>query len=737
MQKKKHTLLVIEDNELNRDILQAMLEDEFNLMMAKDGKEGLAVMRANALSLRIVLLDIQMPVMNGYEVLEEMAKDEHLRNIPVIVTTSNAGQEEEAKCLKLGATDFVMKPYNPYIVRQRIHNIINLKESTTTLEEVVIDAVTGVYTQNAFKYYARQRILDNPEINYTLIFTDIVGFKHHMEKVGDDAMLLVVDEINLLRENMGEEALYGRVGYDEFLCLLPTPFAGLSEAERVAKYEATVAELSKRLKVTVKAAIYENIDCSMKMQIYIDRAAHALESVKHKYNQHVSLVSEAMLSRMNRRMDIETQMESALREGQLCIYFQPKHHASTGKLVGVEALLRWNHPTFGFLSPAEFIPIFEQTGFIVEADAFAWSEACRHLRKWQDAGYQVVPVSVNTTRYDYTRNGFDERLLDPIKKYDIDPTLLHIEVTESLLANIHGTDLHLLERCRLMGIKIELDDFGTGYSSLHSMVELPIDIVKFDQSFVRKLSDPKEYDVMSCCIQLVKRMSLSAVAEGVETDDHKNKVMELGIDVIQGYYYAKPMPADEFEAYLQAHAVMTSDEYADALAESRQRSELERLRKQAQEDPLTGLYNRYVVYHRVKDMFSQKEPFIYAVFDVDNFKYINDTYGHPTGDMALVKIAQLMMQQFRTDICVRLGGDEFAVIIDRPLTPEALTIEMARFFYQIETLHVPHMEGHQLSVSMGCAFYNGEEDITLEHLYSKADKLLYQSKQSPGCKLTL
>lgn len=730
-------MLIVEDNELNREILCSMLEDEYNLLVAENGREALEIISANLLHLDIVLLDIQMPVMNGYETLAAMMADEQMARIPVIVTTGYGGQEEEVKCLQLGASDFVMKPYNPSIVRQRVRNIINLRESTSTLSEMVYDTLTGLYTQNAFKYYAKKLITDNPETQYSLLFTDIIGFKHLVEKVGESAMLMLKEEARKLQEFVTEGSICGRDSLDQFVCFMPTPYANLPEDERLAKYKEFVTSLSQSLNATVKASVYENIDGELDMRVYIDRASAALSIVKHQYNQHVTFVSSEFLKRMQFGLEIESQMEAALTNGQISVYFQPKHHVRSGKLIGMEALLRWEHPQYGILAPADFIPVFEQTGFIVEADAFAWRESCRYMRQWLDAGLKVVPVSVNTTRYDYSRPDFESRLLGPIKQYNLLPELLHLEVTESMVADMHTNEVHILEHCRSIGVKVELDDFGTGYSSLHSIIELPVDIVKFDQTFVRRLSDPKEYDVMSCCIQLVKRLGLSAVAEGVETEEHRHKVMDLGIDVVQGYYYAKPMSAADFGNYLRSVEIMTKEEYRSDQATIRKHTEVERLRQQAQQDMLTSLYNRYVEYNRVNDMLTLKEPFFYAVFDIDHFKYINDTYGHPTGDEVLVKIAQLMQQIFRSDLCVRLGGDEFAIVIARSLTAHDFEQEMAHFFRQIETLNIEGMEGHQLSISMGCAYYNGRDSETLESLYSKADRLLYRSKAVSGSCMNL
>lgn len=261
------------------------------------------------------------------------------------------------------------------------------------------------------------------------------------------------------------------------------------------------------------------------------------------------------------RAKIEQHMEQALREERFMVYYQPKHDTQTGKLVGAEALIRWVHPDLGFVSPGDFIPVFEKNGFIFEVDTYVWGKSCENLRKWRDKGIPVVPISVNSSRVELTDDKkYFERRTELAKKWNVPADLLHIEVTETMFGSRMEEVVETLRKCHDYGFGIELDDFGIGYSSLHTLGDLPLDIVKLDMSFVQQLDDPKKERVMTGCVNLIKNMNLKIVAEGVETERQYRRVKELDIDIVQGYYYSKPLPEKEFEEYLMRVPIISPEE---------------------------------------------------------------------------------------------------------------------------------------------------------------------------------
>ncbi len=422
------------------------------------------------------------------------------------------------------------------------------------------DDLTNFYTRRAFMHYAAETLAKNPEKEYLLMISDIVDFKHIIEIYGDrEADELIKANARLISSKMPEGAVCARYSMDQFVCLVPR-HEYYAEIQRESSAPITVTT-ENGARASVKVGACECTDHSAPVKLYIEHAFAALQNIKHKYGRFFAIVDDDLLERLHRNALIEEAMESALREEQFLVYYQPKHDTLTGKLVGAEALLRWLHPKLGFLSPVEFIPIFEQTGFITEADAYVWRKTCQNIRRWMDAALPVVPVSLNSSRTELTRdNYYYERRTEIAKEYNVPAELLHIEVTESMFGD-HMDDIRtILERCHTYGLNVELDDFGTGYSSMHTLADFPLDVVKLDRSFVQQIDNPKKERVMVNCINMIKNMNLKIVAEGVETQHQLNRLKELDVDMIQGYFYSKPLPETAFEEYLRNTPILSLEE---------------------------------------------------------------------------------------------------------------------------------------------------------------------------------
>lgn len=549
METGRRTVLVVEDNELNREMLCVMLEDRYEVLQAENGKVGLEVLQERYRDISIIVLDVQMPVMNGYEFLQNLRNDDLLREIPVIVATGSSDQEEEERCLELGATDFVIKPYKRNIVLKRISNIIRLRESSSTLREVEYDDLTGVFTRQAFLHHAEKVFREHPDIEFTLAISDIQDFRLVKERYGSKvAEELLMKNVELLRRSQRENFVYGRYADNQFAVLAPS--SPRYSQMRQKRREGLVLPLPEEGTAVLKFGVKRNLDRNISIKEQCHHALMALDKVKHVYGTNYAWFDEDMQKYYDRRIAIERSMVTALEKEQFMIYYQPKHDSRTGKLVGAEALIRWNHPEFGFLSPGEFIPIFEQTGFISEVDFYAWKHTCMNQRRWQDKGINIVPISVNCSRSELLQDDFHKKWFMPLRNSGLSPHCMHLEVTESLFTEQFEKLADVLRRCQQEGLEIELDDFGTGYSTLSMFQLLPLDIIKFDMSFVRGLGSSKQARVMAACVNLVHNLGLKTIAEGVETSEQLEKVKSMGLDMVQGYFYSRPIPADEFERYL-------------------------------------------------------------------------------------------------------------------------------------------------------------------------------------------
>lgn len=299
----------------------------------------------------------------------------------------------------------------------------------------------------------------------------------------------------------------------------------------------------------LKVGFYAPIDASLTIQRCCDRVILALETIKDEYGQNVAYFDESLENQILDKHIIVDHMEEALTKQQFQVYYQPKNDAGTGRIVGAEALVRWIHPEYGFMNPGQFIPIFEEKGFITKMDAYVFEQVCRDLKKWKEAGIALVPVSVNISRRDFYEKDWMKERIAYAEDLGVDPKLLHMEITESLYSE--DTDLikSNLKWLREKGYLVELDDFGSGYSSLGLLGSLSLDILKLDITFVRNMDVSGV--VLESVIQMAHKLNLKTIAEGVETEEQFDMIKKMGCDFIQGYYFSKPLVREDFEAYIK------------------------------------------------------------------------------------------------------------------------------------------------------------------------------------------
>lgn len=279
-----------------------------------------------------------------------------------------------------------------------------------------------------------------------------------------------------------------------------------------------------------------------------DNASLARQLIKGNALQNIGFYSSDMKTSLQKKKSIEDDMQKALLNNEFMMFLQPKHSISTGKIIGAEALARWKHPTRGMVSPAEFIPVFEENGFIIKLDTFIWEEACKRIRKWIDCGISPVPVSVNISREYVHTFDVTSMLLKLVEKHDIPISLLELEITES--ADSIGVE-EIVRKLKSSGFKMLMDDFGSGYSSLNMLKNTPFDVLKIDKSFLDEFMDTdRGRKIIEHTISMSQDIGLDIIAEGVETNEQAQFLSQCGCDAAQGFFYSKPIPADEFDKRL-------------------------------------------------------------------------------------------------------------------------------------------------------------------------------------------
>ena len=551
MSRKK--IMVVEDNRMNRMMLCGILTSAsiYEVLEAQDGQAALNILKQYGEEISLILLDINMPVMDGYTFLSIVKADPLYASVPVIVTTQSDSESDEVTALSYGATDFVVKPYKPEVILHRMANIINLRETASIVNLLQYDRLTGLYTKEFFYQRVKTFLNQQPDQEYDIICSDIENFKLVNDIFGVPAGDQILRGIADMYVSMvGERGICGRLNSDTFVCLLEHQTQYSQEWFR--EVSDRINELSSSRNVVMKWGIYSGVDHGLSIEQMCDWALLAAQSIKGQYGRYFAYYDEQLRSRLLPEQAITDSMETALAKGQFKVYLQPKYRIRDTALAGAEALIRWNHPKLGIMSPGQFIPLFEQNGFITKLDQFVWDKACAMLRDWDQKGYPQLSISVNVSRADIYNAELADVLTNLVGKYGLASSRLHLEITESAYTENPKQIIDTVTLLREQGFVIEMDDFGSGYSSLNMLNDMPIDILKLDIKFIHnEMAKPKSQGILQFIINLARWMDLGVVAEGVETREYVDFLKEQKCDLVQGYYFGKPMPAEEFEKLMQ------------------------------------------------------------------------------------------------------------------------------------------------------------------------------------------
>lgn len=548
----KRQVLVVDDESVNRELLGFIISRDYDVLFAENGRQALEVIREKQKTLSLVLLDLLMPEMTGYEVLEALHIDEELKHIPVIVLTSEKGAE--IKSLQLGAVDFITKPYDmPEIILARVRRSIELAEDKIIIQEAKTDSLTDLYSKSFLYQYASQ-------------------FDRYLSDMPMDAVVINVNRFHLVNE------LYGRAFGDKLLKAIAayimqmlsqtSGVAGRIDSDTFYVYikhrddyqqqlEKCVEQLSQQFgdkRFSLRVGIYENVDNSISIEQRFDRATLACTKLRGRYNSELCLYDTQMHEKELHSEKLIMDMDKALEEKQFVVYYQPKYNikGDEPRLSSAEALIRWKHPEYGMISPGVFIPLFEGNGLVQKLDRYVWSEAAAQIKRWKDAYNKSVPVSVNVSRVDIYDPKLHETLKGLMDENGLDPSEYLLEITESAYTDNSNQIIDTANKLREAGFKIEMDDFGSGYSSLNMLSDLPIDALKLDMYFIRNICT-RENDrrMVELVLGIASFLGVPVIAEGVETQEQYLLLKQLGADIIQGYYFSKPLPPEEFNKLIE------------------------------------------------------------------------------------------------------------------------------------------------------------------------------------------
>lgn len=393
--------------------------------------------------------------------------------------------------------------------------------------------------ENAFKY--------NPDKNYAIVVFDIDRFKsindlYGMQQ-GDNALKLIA---NAMRELFALKENYARLHSDVFAFYYAYEKKG-DIIKVIEKLRKLIAGNDFEFDINTSFGVYLVEDRNVPVNLMCDRARMAGKTIKDNILKFCAFYDEQYRAEMLRTNEIEREMNKALAEEQFKMYLQPKYRLDDGVLCGAEVLCRWLHPEKGLIPPNDFIPLFEKNGFILKLDEYMWEQACKTLRVWLDAGRNPMPLSVNISRYHIQHNDLEAVFTKLLNKYKLTSDLLTLEITESLFLDKPEQLNEVLERLQAMGFKLEVDDFGSGFSSLNLIRNITVDTIKIDKDFLdNEIASDKGKIVVNHTISMAKDLHLQVIAEGVETKEHVDFLKNSRCDIAQGFYFAKPMPLEQF-----------------------------------------------------------------------------------------------------------------------------------------------------------------------------------------------
>lgn len=415
------------------------------------------------------------------------------------------------------------------------------------------DVLTGVYNRNYFFERSEEFMKNMPEEAFLIVCSDIRKFQIVNEifgiQMGDRVLKLVADSLAEYGEGKG---IYGRVGADSFaLCIPEKQFDVESYTE---KTNEAIHTLNIKYPIINHIGIYRVEDRALTVSAMCDRALLAVNSIKRDYQREIVYYDESFREQLLQEQEILKDLRQAFEENQFVIYLQPQFSHSTHTIIGAEVLVRWIHPVKGIISPNVFVPLLEKIGLITKLNVHVWELACKQLQKWKNEGKENMSVSVNISTKDFFYIDIYDVLTELIRKYDISVDNLKLEITESAFSMDLVKQLEMIEKLQAEGFVIEMDDFGSGYSSLNSLKDLPVDVLKMDMAFMSKSDRYKRSaNILRMVVAMAEKLNMPVIAEGVETKEQADFLSEIGCNIIQGYYYAKPMPVTQFEEMLSQY----------------------------------------------------------------------------------------------------------------------------------------------------------------------------------------
>ena len=546
-------VLVVDDEAINREVLGTIIGEGCEVLYAENGRQALGMIRRNRDTLSLVMLDLYMPEMDGFTVLETMHNDPELSRIPVIVLTGEPSAE--LRSLELGAADFLTKPYDmPEIIRARVSRTVELSEGRNIIRAAEKDALTGLYSGSFFFEYAQQLERYHPDQDMDAVAINIDRF-HLVNELygrdfGDQALKLLgraIKEFLSTTDGIGcrqeGDAFYiyclHRDSYDDVL----------------AQLEAKLEGILRTVRLRLRIGVYANFDHRLDVARQFDRAKTACALLRSDYTRSVLIYDNSLYQNEVFSATLLGGVHKAIQDKQLKIFYQPQFNIADGApvLCSAEALVRWEHPELGMISPADFLPLFEENGLIQLVDQYVRREAVAQIAAWRDEFGFTFPLAVNLSRFDLYDPELAMELTDLLNEFNLSANDLLLELSESAYAvDVEQLD-EAIEQLRAAGFRVGMDNFGAGGFALGALFTMPIDQVKLDMKYVRYIWDAEARErLIRLVVEAAGYLGTAVVAESVETEEECDLLRSLNCAVVQGRCFSTPETAEEFKAHFSA-----------------------------------------------------------------------------------------------------------------------------------------------------------------------------------------
>lgn len=409
------------------------------------------------------------------------------------------------------------------------------------------DRLTGLYNREYFFQKAAEILERDPGKERYMVCTNIINFKLVNDLFGTGlGDRVLIEQANRLKCGEYDDCIQGRIAADRFAMLIAgEDFEEDFAAENAGKLQYLIGNSNYKLNICI--GVYKITDPKESPQVMYDKANMAMKSAHGDYQKNISYYDTRMLEQMIQEKSVINEFDTAVKNRQFKMYLQPQV-AVDGKLLGAEALVRWQHPEKGLVFPVSFISVIEKSGLIIRLDEYMWELAAAKLKEWKEKGYDGLGISVNISAKDFYYTDLYETFTQLVQKYEIKPENLKLEITETVLMADLEQHQEILGRLQREGFCIEIDDFGSGYSSLNMLKDIRADVLKIDMLFLRENENrERSRTILRSIISMAKALNMQVISEGVETAGQIAFLTEMGCDAFQGYFFSKPIPAEEFE----------------------------------------------------------------------------------------------------------------------------------------------------------------------------------------------